>query len=853
VLSVALAQVRAHAARLVATCLAIVIAVAFVVATLVLNESLNRTLKDSVAAEFVQADAVLRGPDDAGPHAVEGPKERQAVAAELLAATRSVPGVRAADEGLEGFGRLRLATGDLTDGSFYTRIRTVAADPGLRWQHLAAGRMPEKAGEVVVDTRAGVDVGARVTLFPEGTAGSEEAPGTASEPTGRSSEQGSPVTVVGVTDLTADPQSAGLRQTFVTIAQARAWGLEPSLTVRVLADPGTDAAALATSLADVSRDIAGSRAQTGAAAADEAVAGLTGDNAALVIVLLAFASIAVLVAALVIANTFSVLVAQRTRELALLRCVGALGRQVRRSVLVEAAVVGLAASAAGVLAGIGLAAGVRAIVRGTDLPLALTTFAVPVEGVLVGIALGFVVTVGAAVAPARRATRIAPLAALRPMDPAPVRSKRGLLRLLFGFLVLVPGILVLALATREHNLLIGIPGGAATFLGVVLLGRRGIPPVVALTGRLASAGSVTRELATLGALRNPQRTAATATALLIGVTLTTAMVVGAQSTRVTAGRILDAQYPTDVLVASEEGGPLRSGMAARLRNVPGVASTITVLSGTVTTGSTELGVNGVDPAARNVVRAAEGAPEPGTVVVPKSLVAMLDVENGSTLRFGSGATALDLTVRVTRAGESVVLTSGDLLRLDPKATPDTVWLKLDDALDADGQARAVQAVSAAAVQVDPAAYSYGAVQERAGFDTLLTGMLLFVTGLLGVAVVIAVIGVGNTIALSVIERRQELGLLRAMGLTREQLRMTLLWEALLIAGVAAALGTALGAGYGVIGTICALGNEAEVAVAIPWVQVAAIVVVATLAGAAASVLPSRRAARVSPVAAIAAT
>jgi len=235
VLSVALAQVRAHAARLVATCLAIVIAVAFVVATLVLNESLNRTLKDSVAAEYVQADAVLRGPDDEGPHAVTEPKERAKVGAELLAATRATPGVRAADEGLAGYGRLRLATGGLTDGSFYTRIRSVAADPGLRWQHLVAGRMPAKAGEVVVDTRAGVDVGARVTLLPEGTAGSSEASGDASASTGRSSEQASSVTVVGVTDLTADPQSAGLRQTFVTAAQARAWGLEPSLTVRVLA------------------------------------------------------------------------------------------------------------------------------------------------------------------------------------------------------------------------------------------------------------------------------------------------------------------------------------------------------------------------------------------------------------------------------------------------------------------------------------------------------------------------------------------------------------------------------------------------------------------------------------------
>jgi len=212
-----------------------------------------------------------------------------------------------------------------------------------------------------------------------------------------------------------------------------------------------------------------------------------------------------------------------------------------------------------------------------------------------------------------------------------------------------------------------------------------------------------------------------------------------------------------------------------------------------------------------------------------------------------------VTVHVARAGEQIAMTTTDLRKLDPQAQPDAVWLKLDDGLDSDAQAQVVQDLSRAAGRIDPRSYTYGAAQERSGFDDLLTGLLLFVVGLLGVAVFIAVIGVGNTIALSVIERRQELGLLRALGLTCNQLRATLLWEALLIAGVAAALGTVLGAVYGAIGTICALGGEGDVTIQVPWGQVAAIVAVATLAGAAASVLPSRRAARVSPVAAIAGT
>jgi putative ABC transport system permease protein len=266
-------------------------------------------------------------------------------------------------------------------------------------------------------------------------------------------------------------------------------------------------------------------------------------------------------------------------------------------------------------------------------------------------------------------------------------------------------------------------------------------------------------------------------------------------------------------------------------------------------------------AARTVLRDAGGVPGPGVVTVPERMTDLTGGE-GTVLtltpapeaaggRGGSGQ--VRVTVHVVRSGERIGMAAADLRRLDPAAATDDVWLRLDDGLDGDGQAEVVHQLSRVAGRVDPQAYSYGAVQERAGFDDLLTGMLLFVTGLLGVAVFIAVIGVGNTIALSVIERRQELGLLRALGLSRNQLRATLLWEAVLIAGVAALLGTALGAAYGAIGTICALGAEGDVVLQIPGGQVTAIVVVATLAGAAASVLPSRRAARVSPVAAIAAT
>jgi putative ABC transport system permease protein len=188
------------------------------------------------------------------------------------------------------------------------------------------------------------------------------------------------------------------------------------------------------------------------------------------------------------------------------------------------------------------------------------------------------------------------------------------------------------------------------------------------------------------------------------------------------------------------------------------------------------------------------------------------------------------------------------LVLLPAAVADTVWLRLDDGVD---QADVVDEVTDVAGSLVPTASVSGLASERAALDEVVDVLLLVVTGLLGVAVLIALIGVGNTLALSVVERRQENGLLRALGLTRGQVRGLLAWEATLVAGVAAVLGVLLGAGYGLIGVASVLGEQGDVVLSFPWLQVVAIVVVATVAGLVASVLPARRAARTPPVAALA--
>ena len=821
--TVLLAQIRAHAARLIASTLAVVIAVAFVVGTLVLNETSRSTVLEAVGARYVDTAAVVTSNDGTS-------------LADDIATLSALGSVGAVAPSWETSVQANVPG---RTGSQFLLVDAVADDPALRWEHLASGALPDRTGEVAVSERARADVGdvlALTTYDADGATTTSEA------------------TVTGIVDLRGDPEAGLYGRAFVTSDQARAWGATDPTELRLTAAPGASAEQVRLDVATAlnGKDVA---VRTGTEQAAHVAAQLMGNSTALAAVLLVFATVAVLVAGLVIANTFAVLLAQRTRELALLRCVGATARQVRRSVLGEALVTGLVASAIGVLAGIGLAAGVSAVVSGTDSPIPLSGVSVPLYAVWIGLLVGTAVTFLAALAPARGATRVAPLAAMRPVDPARLRSRPGVLRLVLGLVLLLPGIGLLAMGVATANVLIALPGGVLSFLGVVLLAQRAVPPVVAAAGRLAGRfGGVPARLAAGNATRNPRRTAATATALLIGVTLTTAMVVGSASTRATATASLDAEFPTDIVV-SGYAGDLPPSLAAALEGVEGVAGAGTLLAGDV------VGPDG-QPAFAFGVDAATAAPtlrstakielpEPGQAVVPDRQATSWGVRDGDPVTLTQDGRRLDLVVDVVDQERPLMLTAADLRALQPDPGIGEVWLRLTDA-DPDDQVTTVDRITDVTAGIDPSAQVTGLVTLRDQINEVLDLLLLVVTGLLGIAVVIALIGVGNTLALSVVERRQENGLLRALGLTRGQLRGLLAWEAVLVAGVAALLGVLLGGAYGLIGAASVLGEVGEIVLAVPWLQVGAIVVVATLAGLLASVLPARRAARTSPVAAIAA-
>jgi putative ABC transport system permease protein len=820
--TVLLAQVRAHAARLLASTLAVVIAVGFVVATLVLNETARATVLDAVGAQYVGAAAVVTSRDGS-------PVADDAAAVAGLASVAAVAPSWETSVQANVPGR---------SGSQYLSVATVADDPALRWQRVSAGTLPDRPGEVAVSERARAAVGDVLTVTTYDADGAESR---------------SEATVTGIVDLSGDPEAGLYGRAFVVPDQARSWGASDPTELRVAAAPGVAAEQVRT---DVAAVLAGRPVTvlTGPERAVDAAASTLGNATALAAVLLVFGTVAVLVAGLVIANTFAVLLAQRTRELALLRCVGATARQVRRGVLGEAVLTGLASSALGVAAGIGLAAGMSALAGETDSPIPLAGLSVPWYAPVVGVLVGTLVTLVAALAPSRAATRVAPLAAMRPVDPAPLRSRPGILRQVLGLLLLLPGVGLMALGVVEGNVLIALPGGVLSFLGVVLLAQRAVPPVVAAAGRLAGRfGGVPAQLAAGNATRNPRRTAATATALLIGVTLTSAFVVGAASTRATAQAGLAAQFPTDIVVSSFDGA-LPASLLATLGDVDGVERGAAVLSGDVTGPDGEpMWTFGVDAASTApVLRSTEklSLPEPGEAVVPSWLAQTWAVADGDTVVLGAAGEQRSFTVLVADDREPLMLTADDLRAVAPETGIGELWLRLTGA-EADRQVEAVDRITDVVAETDPTAQVTGLVTMRNQIDEVLDLLLLIVTGLLGVAVVIALIGVGNTLALSVVERRQENGLLRALGLTRRQLRGLLAWEAVLVAGVAAVLGVVIGGTYGLIGAASVLGEVGEIVLSVPWLQVAAIVAVATVAGLLASVLPARRAARTAPVAAIA--
>ncbi|WP_367136948.1 ABC transporter permease [Saccharothrix sp. HUAS TT1] len=829
-----IAGLKARTARLVLSSVAIALGVAFVTGTLVLGDAMSASLRD----EFAKS---ARNVDVAVSTSGESSAEVRGITPETVAKIRQAPGVRGVDP--RDFQQVPLvAANGKAKPAFAVPL---ASNEELREFDLAEGRYPTADDEIAVDERtaatAKLAIGQPVVLLGE-------------------EEQRHSYTLVG-TYRQGTNQLSLSGSDHVGLTPAAFQALEPErLPYQVVA---TAAAGFTQQqVADNVRKAIGEQGflvQSGAELTQEAMDQVEAQAGEFTTLLLAFALIALVVAAMVIYNTFTILIAQRTRELALMRCVGASRGQVFRGVLVEAVAMGLTASVLGLFGGIGVSALLQRVIFSFDggggevrLPITVTT-------VLAAFAVGTLVTVLAAVLPARRATRVAPVAALRSQpDSGEEVARTGVLRVLTAVLFTVVGagaiVLGMSMDSEEAAMVVSGGGTMALLAAVLVLGPLLVGPVNRVLGALPRALlGVPAKLASANAGRNPKRTAATTAALMIGVTIVALVTVVANSAKETANAEIDQRMPADYTVSSAVyDRPLPEELADRLAAVPEVAR---VAPTTVVYGEREYftGVprDAIGDLFRPTVTSGSLADlGDGAVAVNADYAKRRGVSVGSTVTVKTGREApQDLRVVAVVEGQRLsdgIMTMETSQRFEQAAEGyESILVKLKDGV-ANGRA-AVEAVT----DPSPLAVLDSAAETKEQLNQQLNQVLGFIWALIGLAVVIALFGIANTLTLSVLERTRESALLRALGLTRGQLRLMLVVESVLMALMGAAIGLLLGIGFGWVIVEAVSTDTMAVDLVVPFGQIGVMLAGAVVAAVAAAALPARRAARTSVVAGMA--
>ncbi|WP_213577109.1 FtsX-like permease family protein [Rhodococcus sp. USK13] len=575
--------------------------------------------------------------------------------------------------------------------------------------------------------------------------------------------------------------------------------------------------------------------------------------------LLAFGAIALLVGTFIIYNTFSMIVAQRLRELALLRAIGASRQQVGRSVVFEALVVGVIGSAIGIAAGIGLAYGLRTLLNAFDLGLPEGPLQVGPRTILVALVIGVVVTTVSAYAPARRAAKVPPVAAMREEFASTGDSLR--IRTIGGAVLGAVGVVGLVVGSR------GTGGGAAAVVGIGALGlilavlfaapALSRPVVGALGAVLAKPFGPIGRLARTNAVRNPRRTAATAFALTLGLMLVSVIGVFGSSAKTGVNQLVDVGVTADYILTGPNQIGVPSGAARAVRNLDSVQSATALHPVSVTVddeaeqgASLEGPIDGVldytlvegaaDLTANHLLVSQTAATDKGwtlgsTVPMKSADGKVVDAEVAGVFEdnqlIGEWVVSDDVYRQVMPAATLPAFT----VLIDAKPGTDLTQLRSD--LEAATKQFVV-------VQVQDREQFKGT--QGAQIDTLLA--ILY--GLLALAVVIAILGIINTLALSVVERRREIGMLRAVGMQRAQMRRTIYLESMLIAVFGAAVGVLLGIAFG-WGFVSTLKDQGLEQVTVPWGQVTAMLLGSGVVGVLAALWPASRAARTRPLEAIA--
>ncbi len=833
--TVTLRGLWAHKFRLALTSLAIVLGVAFIAGAFVLSDTLHDTFEALLGNAYQNINFQVRGDaqlSTSGANAVRNP-----IPESLLAPIRHLRGVATAEGQVAGYAQFVSRQGNAIGGGIGGTVGVnFAASTEVAPLRLVRGEAPTGPDDVVMD--AGTAAKYHFGLGQHVVVLSALAPRT--------------FTITGIADFGTSATLDGTTLAAFTLPTAQRIVREVSQLddINVVTRPGADNATVERAIARILPP--GVQVVTGQTVANENTTAIDQSLSFLSTALVIFALIALFVGGFTILNTFSIVVGQRTRELALLRVVGASRRQVLGWVLGEAAIVGAASSVIGIGLGVAAAVGLQALLRGFGIGLPAGPLAVEARTVIVSVIVGVGVTTIAAVAPARRAMRVSPVAAIliRPAERGPsIRRRAGA-----GAVLAVAGAALLGTGLAAPDVALAGLGAAGIFIGAALLAPVVAGPLSAIIGRpvvllAGTAGSLGRRNAT----RSPQRTAQTAAALTVGVALVAAMAVFGASASRSATATVDQAIRADLLV-SASSGPLPPSVPAVAAAVPGVTAAATLYRSQFEF---------------------EGSLATLTAVPASRLPATINLRMtaGSASALANGQLLIDSTT-----ARSDHLAVGDRVPADFAQTGPT-HLRIGGIYQANslmgsylvddhyflarfpgtqpGGLLLRTAGSSADERVRHALAGYPnlTIQTRAQFEKSETSgvnqLLGLVYALLALAGLIALIGIVNTLLLSVFERTHEIGLLRAVGMRRRQVRTMIRSEAVIISVFGAVTGIVIGTGLGVA-LVSSLRAKGLTDTVVPGSSIVVFLVISAILGLAAASWPARRAANLDILEAIAA-
>ncbi|WFB09082.1 ABC transporter permease [Streptomyces sp. LX-29] len=840
----ALRNVLAHKARLLMTVLAVLLGVAFVSGTLVFTNTISDAYQKSSEKGFVGVDVAIT-PDDDNDDAKK-PGDAPKLSQRLLDRAGTVPGAASVTGIVSGYTAISDKDGDLLGGGFNNAGGNYhpSKDGKDARYPMRDGRAPQRAGEIALDAKSAdsgdYKVGDTVRVSVDGPVLKQK--------------------LTGIFTTDDGNVAAGGTLTLFDTATAQKHFAKPGQfsEIDVKAAAGTSQAALKAEIEKILPK-GKAKAETGQEVADDQAEAIKSSMSGMRTGMLVFAGIALFVGIFLIANTFTMLVSQRTKELALMRAVGASRRQVTRSVLIEATVVGTIAALTGLLAGVGIGAGLRSLLNSTGATVPDGPLIVSPSTVVTALVTGIVVTVLAAWLPGRRAAKIPPVAAMSSVH-AVATTRSLVVRNTIGAIFAGVGVAMVLAATgmSDGKAIMGM-GAVVLLIGVFVLTPLLSRPIIAAAGPLLRVFGISGKLARQNAVRNPRRTAATASALMVGLTLITGLTVIAGSVQKSIDKMATDALKADYVVSmgSFDGGiPLSPDVAKKLASLPETtASSPLRLSESRINGNSETLV-GVDGKAMGRLLDLEFQQGAFTSLGGDKVIVDKDTAKDEGWKVG---TRLDVVYEDGKRGTlsvSGVYQGNEMIRglmIENAALAPHIDQPRDMQVmlaTKGGPSDAAKNALEKALGDNPAIH----VQDKddvsediAKFFTLMLNMLY---GLLGMAVIVAVLGVINTLAMSVFERSQEIGMLRAIGLDRRGIKRMVRLESLVISLFGGVLGIGLGVFFGwAAGELLASGLSTYELV-LPWGRMAVFLALAALVGVLAALWPARRAAKLNMLAAI---